>query len=252
MLHPGYIRQVLRDRGVATPPSPEQISEYLRALDDGAREQLGARLRRISLGVEASDELRALLDDLHGASARPVADRRAVHAALSSPVQAQPRPQTDLLRQHGLHIYGRTAALKIELDRLGAKDDPSCGFTLQIEGTHKAGSRYCWDEKIQFQLTRKELPRVAAFLLGFAGDAIELANHGPAHDKTLSIHDQGRHLFVRLRQQRVIPVPVEAADAYTWGELALLALQMNRPIPAESQLAMLRRLGRMEAAPARS
>jgi hypothetical protein len=159
---------------------------------------------------------------------------------------------TDFLRSNGLHVYGGTAALKIELDTLGGgAQDRQAGYTVQIEGARKEpGSGYAWHRKIQFQLTKRELPLMAAFLLGYGGPSIEFANHGPAHDKGLSVMDQGRRLYVRLRQQgTTIPVPIEPPDVYAWGEICMLALQLNRPsLGTEGQLAMLRRIGRMTTA----
>lgn len=255
MLHHGYVSQVLRGRGIQ-PPHLEQIAAFLRGLDTQAIVRETERLRRIALGVDASSDVPELLEAIR---AVPTAPSETTHVTASRPrverpVQLQPAKSVDahtqFLRDNGVHIYGRTAALKIELDCLGSKDERR-SYTVQVEGARKnAGTGFAWDRKIQFQVTTRELPLMAAFLLGFAGSSIEFNNHGPSNDKSLSVHDQGRHLFVRVRQQgTVIPVPVEPPEAYTWGELCLLALQLSRPaLSADGQLAMLRRVGRMATA----
>lgn len=258
MLHYGYASQVLRGRGVQ-PPAKEQIAAYLNSLTGDALTQEAARLRRIALGVDGSDDVPGLLRAIREVASSPLAvpprsapADRAVERQPRSTAPATPLdPHTEFLRSNGVHIYGSSAALKIELDALDGGPQRQASYTVQIEGARKeAGRGYGWHRKIQFQLTRRELPLMAAFLAGYGGRSIEFTNHGPANDKALSVMDQGRRLYVRLRQQGVtIPVPVEPPDVYAWGEICMLALQMNRPcLSAEGQLAMLRRIGRMTTA----
>lgn len=258
MLHHGYASQVLRGRGVQ-PPAKEQIAAYLSSLTGDALAHEEARLRRIALGVDESEDVPGLLRAIRevasnvlavptsAAPTDPAIERQPRTAAPAAPLN----PHTEFLRSNGVHIYGSTAALKIELDALDGGQQRQASYTVQIEGAKKeAGRGYGWHRKIQFQLTRRELPMMAAFLAGYGGRLIEFTNHGPANDKALSVTDQGRRLYVRLRQQGVmIPVPVEPADVYAWGEICMLALQLNRPsLSAEVQLAMLRRIGRMTTA----
>ena len=261
MLHHGYASQVLRGRGVQPPPK-EQIAAYLASLTGDVLAQETGRLRRIALGVDNTDDVPCLLAAIRNctSTAPPpstAVDRRehpAAHKSRAAAPAPSPRtdPHTDFLRSNGVHVYGATAALKIELDAFGGgAQDRQAGYTVQIEGARKEpGSGYAWQRKIQFQLTRRELPLMAAFLVGYGGPSIEFANHGPAHDKSLSVMDQGRRLYVRLRQPGcTIPVPIEPPDVYAWGEICMLALQLNRPsLGTEAQLVMLRRIGRMTTA----
>ena len=263
MLHHGYASQVLRGRGVQPPPL-EQIAAYLASLTGDALAQEAGRFRRIALGVDDTGDVPSLLAairDFASTSQLPsaVVVRRERPAAQESPARATAPatdPHTDFLRSNGVHVYGSTAALKIELDTFGGETkDRQAGYTVQIEGARKEpGSGFAWHRKIQFQLTKRELPLMAAFLVGYGGPSIEFANHGPAHDKALSVMDQGRRLYVRLRQYgNTIPVPIEPSDVYAWGEICMLALQLNRPsLGTEGQLAMLRRIGRMTTAPMES
>lgn len=256
MLHHGYVSQVLRGRGVPPPPK-EEIAAYLGSLTGEALAHETGRLRRIALGVEEADDVPRLLAAIRDfpsnapSPSPPLVRREPATKHDSRARSTAPDPHTEFLRSNGVHIYGASAALKIELDTFASGEGRQAAYTVQVEGARKEpGGGYAWHRKIQFQLTRRELPLMAAFLLGYGGTAIEFGNHGPANDKALSVRDQGRNLYVRLRQQgATIPVPVEPPDAYAWGEICLLALQLNRPsLAAEGQLAMLRRIGRMTTA----
>lgn len=263
-----YVAEVLRARGVA-PPDRERTAQFLATLDDHRQREVAATLRRIAMGVDEGDEMCSLVTEIRTRASASLSNTEAPEWANVERPEPQrtvaarrglpPRPReaqlepareldaTQFLRANGLHVYGKSAALKVELDRLGPKAGGS--YTLQIEGARKHDGAFDWQRKIQFQLTRQELPRMACFLLGYGGSEIEFGNQGPSHDKALFVQDQGRHLFVKLRHTLVIPVPVEPFDVYAWGELCLLALHLNRPqVPPEAQLAMLRRLGAMERA----
>lgn len=178
-----------------------------------------------------------------------------MEARYSSPAAAPGRAaetansQTALLRAHGMHVYASSAALKIELDVLrGSEEGGAPQYTLQIEAARSSNGRYQWQQKVPFQLTARELPVLASFLLGFAGSSLAFRNHGPNTDKSLEIEDQGAKLYVKLgyASRAPIPVPVDAADVFAWGELCLVALRLNRPLlDGQATLALLRRLGKM-------
>lgn len=277
-LHHDYIHQVLRDRGVRSPDMAalRAYSDCVDRMPVHQAEAAAATMQRMAMGVEGNGELEALLQEISAASANaavaPLAAARTVAheeqrgARATSGTEADPAcaaphergaseagpldTKLVLLRQHGMHVYGKSAALKIELSQLRAsEDDPALPqYTLQLEGATSAAGRYDWRRKIVFQLTRRELPLLAAFLLGNAGPGLSFGNHGPGNDKQLDIEDQGRHCFVRLKAtgHPLVTVPVTPPDLFAWGELALVALHLNRPLlAAESQLALLRRLGDM-------
>jgi len=259
-LNAGFIHQALRDRGVP-PPSTRDIQKYISSLRPEAASVEAERVRRISMGVDRSDDVQYLLDairvNLPRATSResikqlPAKDQ--VHAAVAAPLQQQAR--TEFLRAHGVHIYGQAAALKIELDTLRTSDgQDEFQYTLAIEGAtkRKGGGGYDWAGKVPFQLTRRELPLMAAFLLGFSTETLEFKNHGPATNKFLTVEEQRGKLFVKLGQtgRAPVPVPIEPADVHAWGELCIVALQLNRPtVGVEGQLALLRRVGRMSQLP---
>jgi hypothetical protein len=227
----------------------ESINRYVKSLAlPAASAEAGALIRKIAQGVDRADELQTLLDKIRNApdeqTGSPALPRRSTKLG---PLAG--RPDVALLRAHGIHIYGQQAALTIELDTLATDDGAPVEYTLLIEGTRKNGGAYDWTRKIPFQLTRRELPLVAAFILGyFSEKQLDFKYHGPANDKHLHLADQGCNLFVKLSQggQALVAVPVEPADVYAWGELCMVALNLNRPtVSAEAQLALLRRIGQM-------
>ena len=184
----------------------------------------------------------------------PIQTLRSKPQTILVPPTPEQQEHTEFLRSHGVHIYGKSAALKIELDTLrGHETQAECHYTVLIEGANKGKAMgYDWGAKIPFQLTRRELPLVAAFLLGFSSSKLELKNHGPEANKSLTLEEQKGKLFVKVAQtgRAPVPVPVEPADVFAWGELCMVALQLNRPTVSPGiHLALLRRVGRMSQQP---
>lgn len=135
-------------------------------------------------------------------------------------------------------IYGGKAALCIESDAT-RQNEP----TLRIEAAPATAPRaYDWKQKRTLQLTREELPVLAATVLGLL-PRCEYKNHGPNQDKGLEIVHQDTHLFVRLFQKDagVLAVPVTAADSYALGALCLRQLRKAAPwLSDQGVLALLR------------
>ena len=144
-------------------------------------------------------------------------------------------------------VYGSKAALCIETD-VTRQDEP----TLRLEAAPATGPRaYDWPSKLTLQLTREELPVVAATVLGLLPRCL-YKNHGPDQNKGLEIEHQGSHLFVRLFQKErgVLAVPVGPADSYDLAALALRALRQGTPWLSDQGLLMVLKLTiqRMSAA----
>lgn len=259
------INGILKARGVRTPPL-DQIEAYARGLTPEQDAEVKERLWRIERGTERSDDIPALLEAIRATQEKaaapeaveaPVAAKGARRrpSAAAAPEAATPSQRADLawLRSHGAHVWASSAALKVELtpQRRGEDgEDAPPQYTVQIEGAKKRDGRADWEHKIIFQLTLRELPLVAAFLLGYAGEKLSLQNHGPNADKSLFLEDQGNKFFCRLAEAgSIVPVPIDSLDAFRCAEIALAALHLNRPTcPPEMQLAMLRRLGSMHQA----
>jgi len=264
------ISVILKARGVRTPP-PAQVQAYLRSLSQGELAEVNDRLWRIERGTERPEDIPALLDAIRATpqatqnAQQPSAQDTGSQAAAKAPARttrskdrSAPKKNTApadagqlaWLRSHGVHVWATSAALKFELSPLRKAqedEDAPLQYSVQLEGAKKRDGRADWEHKIIFQLTVRELPLVAAFLLGYAGEQIALHNHGPNADKSLTLQDQKGKIFCRLLEAgAVVPVPIDAMDVYRCAEIALAALHLNRPsCPPEMQLAMLRRVGTM-------
>jgi len=147
------------------------------------------------------------------------------------------------------HIYGSKAALTIELDRLRERDESGQErWSLMVEAAlAKSARSYDWDHKIAFQLTRGELPAVAATLMGYL-ETLHLKNHGAQADKSLDLQNQGDKVFAKLSQgKQMMAVPVTSGDVHAWLELVMLALLRNAPEVGEMMhMAMIKRVAEME------
>jgi hypothetical protein len=266
-ISPRWVRQVLADRGI-TSPGLHQLESYIADLDGNGVEALQKLLRSIQIGVESSTDLQDFLERVHAivvpeqagrvaetppdAAPLPVARARAKPAksALSPSIPPLERPW---VREHGVHIYGGKAAMKVELDTLRSDVEESVRYTVQVEMASATAPRtYDWTKKIAFQFTRRELPLLAVRLLGYSAGPLRLTNHGPDHDKQIEIRDQGNSMFVVMKQgARTLALPVEPADVYQWLAIALVALQKNHPeLDGTLLLELVKRTGQIVASPA--
>ena len=180
----------------------------------------------------------------------PAATSNANPAPAAAPARsAAPRSGTTPVFRDRVQcrVYGSKAALCIETD-VTRQDEP----TLRLEAAPATGPRaYDWPSKLTLQLTREELPVVAATVLGLLPRCL-YKNHGPDQNKGLEIEHQGSHLFVRLFQKErgVLAVPVGPADSYYLAALALRALRQGTPWLSDQGLLMVLKLTiqRMSAA----
>ena len=123
-------------------------------------------------------------------------------------------------------LYGGKAALCAVSD-LTRQNEP----TLRLEAAPATGPQtYDWKRKRSLQLTREELPVVAAVALGLL-PRCAFKNHGPDNDKGFEVEHQGTHLFVRLFQKDagVLALPVGPADSYHLAALCLRQLRRGAP-----------------------
>lgn len=146
----------------------------------------------------------------------------------TGPAAAQDSPQDSSHEQrHQLHIYGQKAALCIEADSTRREF-----HTFALEGATGIQPRvFDWQNKTRLQITRAELPTVAAVLVG-ALNRCEFKNHGPEKNKGFSMERQdGNKVFVKIfaTGSPLIAVPVMASDVFYMTSLVLRQLQMNMP-----------------------
>ena len=148
------------------------------------------------------------------------------HLPASGPAPPHPPATTAPPDRVQCRVYGGKAALCIDPDET-RQGEP----TLRIEAARATAPRkYDWGQKLSLQLTREELPVIAATVLGLL-PRCAYNNHGPNQDKGLEIVHQGTHLYVRLFQKErgVVAVPVTAADSYALGALCLRQLRKTAP-----------------------
>lgn len=123
------------------------------------------------------------------------------------------------------HVYGGKAALCFETDttRGGV-------HTIALDAAPVVNPReYDWNSKIRIQLTRQEMPIVAAVLFGLH-PSCEFKNHGPEKDKGFFIEAQPGKFFVKVFAKGAKhAVPMEVADAYRVATLFLRQLRKDSP-----------------------
>lgn len=138
----------------------------------------------------------------------------------------------------GHHVYGSKAALYF-----GCDDTRAGSETIAVDGAMSAGTRkYDWSKKLRIQITRSDLPTVAAVFFGLL-PKVELSNYGADNTKRLSVENQGKSYFLNMtaKDYNQIAVPISASDVFEIRSLFLRQLLANRPeIGVEGILANLK------------
>lgn len=133
--------------------------------------------------------------------------------------------------RYSVHVYGGKAALCFEADQTRGGD-----FTVAIDAALAVPDRpreYDWKNKIRIQLTRTELPHVAAVLIGASGKFAG-SNHGPGNDKGFEIIREGQQngkvfMKVMAKGEAIRAVPIERGDLYYVTGLFLRQLRKAQP-----------------------
>lgn len=125
------------------------------------------------------------------------------------------------------HVYGGKAALCFEEDttRGGV---PTIALDAALSSSPRA---YHWKDKTRIQMTRAELPVVAAVLLG-ARNSCEFKAHGENKSKGFSMQRQaGGKVFVKVFEadKPVKAVPIEAPDVFFVASLIMLQIRRITP-----------------------
>jgi hypothetical protein len=207
------------------------------------------RERLLAVVSQAANDARAkafLLEALGRAGLYESAVPAKAAASAPPPAAAGASERPAVQRPPSVHVYAGKGALCFEADatRDGAP-------TVAIDAANAIEARrYDWEGKIRLQLTVRELPVVAAVLLGLV-PACEFKNHGPANDKGFSMECQGDKVFVRVfaKGHGVRSVPIDAPDAFRVLALVLRQLRRQSPWLDGAQLwialrALARRIGR--------
>ncbi len=124
------------------------------------------------------------------------------------------------------HVYGSKAALCFNADVTKGRTP-----TIAIDAASSTGPHvYDWKQKVRLQLTKAELPVVAAVLLGALGKC-EFKNHGANKDKgfTMERQDGGKIFISVFAKGTVKAVPVFAPDVMWVTALVLQQVQKSCP-----------------------
>lgn len=160
----------------------------------------------------------------------------------SMPNQAQPEPEPEPEQppirdddsrplnngdRASFHVYGGKAALCFEADETRSQFP-----TIALDAAQAISARqYNWGKKVRLQMTRAELPVVAAVLLGVQ-QRCEFKNHGQDNSKGFSMERQaGGKVFVKVfaKDEGVKAVPIEPADVFYVTALVMRQLQKACP-----------------------
>lgn len=124
------------------------------------------------------------------------------------------------------HVYGGKAALCFESDLTR-----NSAHTVALDAANTTGPRtYDWGKKVRIQLTRSELPVVAAVFVG-ARPRCEFKNHGQENNKGFSMERQGEKVFVKVfsANEPLKAVPIEAADVFYVATMLIRQIRKNAP-----------------------
>lgn len=125
------------------------------------------------------------------------------------------------------HVYGAKAALCFSSDITKGET-----HTIALEAASSIGPKsYDWQGKIRIQITKSELPVVAAVLMGIRNEC-EFKNHGKNNDKGFSMKRQeGGKIFVSVfaKGQPAKAVPIFQPDMMWATGLVVQQLQKNFP-----------------------
>ena len=225
-------------------------------LRDALRAHRPARIRRaISLVHTNAGAKRFLMDLLTadspggGAARDPRDERRPTAVSDDSSANGQRRHAADAAgggrfdsrgaeRGRPLPLtfkaYGRQAAIELR-----EHTAPKGYATVMLEAAGALGGRrYDWAKKISLQLMPRELPVVAAVLVGALPEC-EFRHHGTGRNKGFSIERQdraGSEFFFKVFRSgdnsamHAVPVPAEEAFYFA----ALLLRQLARMVPGAS------------------
>jgi hypothetical protein len=208
--------------------------------------------------------------------APPGADRPGSRgeSAPSSPVEGEGNGMAGAQhrRFQTVHVYNQTragnemvarAAACFELttrvvdERTGERQP---ALKIETAGKHPTQpSKYNWDDKIIFYLTEDELPQLMCVFLGLL-PSVEFRNHGPQHNKSMKLENQGKHLYLTMNEgsERKAAVQLDAGRSTRVATLVARAFQaVNDDIDWNAARDILTRLtapmvnARREATPGR-
>lgn len=256
-LNPRWVLTTLRQRGVREPQLSALTSE-IGGMTPASIEELRSRVSRMCAGTDRPEDMTWMAQWSAGLEAHTPSNNKPEPAAndhdhedgsaserRATVESSRPRRGQSFEPSH--HVYGAKAALCMELVRVEPKDGESTdGYaTLQLEFAGAlARNRYDWERKIIFRLTKREVPLLAACLLGWC-KKLEFSGHGPANDKVFEIEDQAAHFFIKVRQgRRAIALPMGGDELFPVTAMVLKTMGENAPhLDSQTLVQIAKRVG---------
>lgn len=140
-------------------------------------------------------------------------------------IEPAPAPEQPIFGR-SVKVYGGKAALTFQAGMTRGEIQ-----TVTIESARSTAPRqYDWSKKLSIMLTRKEMPRVAAVMLGFISEC-SFSNHGTNNDKGFEIKQQKGGVFIRLFSGKTgaMAIPVDQEDLYYVTGLFIEQLKREQP-----------------------
>ncbi len=274
-LNPRWVRSTLSDRGL--PVLDLQAIQYgIEQLDDEQLATVHALVSRLHTGTDqvvdmqemanwASSWSRAWKENSTESMLVSLTPPAAPPHEMPLKMSHQTKPhRSGLEREDTLHsdrksqmrqshhVYGTSAVCCIEpalIEDIGAEWKRPDFHTIAIEiAPNIPGTKHFdWTAKISVRLTRRELPAYAAVLMGIQ-KSMMAEKHGPANDKSITIDDQGKHLFIKIRQgARTLGVQAQPDDVFALLSMVEEVMLRNTPsLDSQTIVANIKRYGAME------
>lgn len=167
--------------------------------------------------------------------------------AQNTEFQQSPQQMVKEEKRHfeSYHVYGKGAALCFNMSNKTKKEGVNEVFlykTLNIDGAVGHNRVYNWEhgQKVTIQLTKTELPELAAVLIG-AAQKCEFRSHGPNKTKGFSAEHQGKNVYFRVWDAEKKDgsanrdVPIFAGDLPAVTSMVLRQLKENLKLGSISE-----------------
>jgi hypothetical protein len=215
-----------------------QLAAVVHALAPGVRrtvEQLGLEFDLSSIIAAAKRDGDKLFEEIKAALTNPANRVQAIgylqgiglKTAAAGPTAAATPAEPPY---YSFKIFGSSAALCVSEAR--TRTGNLC--TIQIEGALLLGGgnrkEFDWRNKTVVQLTVQEA-YLSLALFEHLIQSVRFDGHGRAHDKSLQIHFQESHYFVRIIQRGRAAVAVQVRGVDAIPIIALLYKQLLRNEP---------------------
>lgn len=252
-LTPGLLAHALRARGL---PQPHGFGDagYIRQLGGDERKDLLDLVLRLNNGSDHPGDMDSILK-----LQSKYQDGKQSEAALENGISAENRifspdpvdtkflrPPTKnvvpglVVERRSHHVYGKSCSLCIEPVEMGG-DRPYSTLLFDIAPILD-GTRYDWENKVQFRLTSRELPFFAALMMGWV-ENVSFDNHGRLNDKSMMVTDQKKHIFLRIHlKPKTYAIQIPPEEIFPIAAMTTnVLISNNKNIDSQTLMMMIKR-----------